>query len=161
MYCHRCGAKDQSANGYCKSCGEWLPGLNKTRNRFGGETPQQQILINLFMSVFSTVAALISAISLFITYIGSGDAKWSVYLAIAFCLCIAGWQASGFFTTLRLRKRLNSGRASIKAPGELNDDKGAPALNAADLSAFVGVTSVTENSTELLGQARSARDTQG
>jgi len=113
------------------------------------------------MSAFSTVAALISAIALFITYIGSGDAKWSVYLAAAFCLCIAGWQASSFFTTLRLRKRLNSGRASIKAPGELNDDKGAPALNAADLSAFVGVTSVTENSTELLGQARSTRDTHG
>ena len=159
MYCHKCGAANQTANAYCKSCGEWLRIINKTRNRFGDETPPQQLLVSLFMSVFSTLAALISAIALYITYIGSGDARWSVYLASAFCLCIAGWQASSFFTTLRLRKRLNSNRASAAAPAELTEPKSAPALNAADLSAFVEVTSVTENSTELLGHIRS-RDTQ-
>jgi uncharacterized membrane protein YvbJ len=89
MYCHKCGAANQTANAYCKSCGEWLRIINKTRNRFGDETPPQQLLVSLFMSVFSTLAALISAIALYITYIGSGDAKWSVYLATAFCLCTA------------------------------------------------------------------------
>src|SRR5262245_2473234 len=160
MYCHKCGARNQTANAYCKSCGEWLPDLTKARNRFGGETPQQQILINLFMSAFSTVAALISAIALYITYIGSGDAKWSVYLAAAFCVCIAGWQASSFFITLRLRNRLKSGRESVAQPAELNKPRSAPALNAADLSSFVNMASVTENSTELLDHIKSSRDTQ-
>jgi hypothetical protein len=113
------------------------------------------------MNVLSTLAALISAIALYVSYIGSGDAKFSVYLAAGFCLCIAGWQASSFFTTLRLRKRLNSGRmVTTTTPAELNETKNAPALNAADRTAFVGVTSVTENSTELLEQVRSSRDTQ-
>ena len=48
------------------------------------------------MSALSTIAALFSAIALYATYVGAGDAKWSVYVAAAFCLCIAGWQTSSF-----------------------------------------------------------------
>ena len=59
MYCHKCGAANQSANAYCKSCGEWLPNLNaKTQRTFGGDTPQQIVTTNLFMSAISTLAAL-------------------------------------------------------------------------------------------------------
>lgn len=58
MYCHTCGSPNQSAKAYCKSCGEWLPDLNaKTRHTFGGETPQQIVTTNLFMSAISTLAA--------------------------------------------------------------------------------------------------------
>jgi hypothetical protein len=162
MYCPKCGAGNQNAKAYCKSCGEWLPDLNaRTRSTFGGETPQQQILTSLFMSALSTLAALFSAIALYITYLGSGEAKWSVYLAAAFCLCIAGWQASSFFVTLRLRRRLQNSRERFVTPQELNEPKNASALNAGDLSAFVGVTSVTENSTELLNHVQTRkRDTQ-
>jgi hypothetical protein len=162
MYCHKCGSSNQSAKAYCKSCGEWLPDLNaKTRNTFGGETPQQIVFTNLFMSALSTVAALFSAFALYITYLGSGDAKWSIYIAGAFCVCIAGWQASSFFATLRLRQRLKHSRDGLASPSELREMKSAPALNPGDRSAFVGVTSVTENSTELLEQVRRPnRDTQ-
>jgi hypothetical protein len=162
MYCPACGAGSQTPKAYCKSCGEWLPNLNpKTRNTFGGETPQQIITTNLFMSAVSTLAALFSGIALYVTYLPGGDAKWSVYLAGAFCLCIAGWQASSFFVTLRLRQRLKNSREGLATPAQLSQPKGTPALNAGDLSAFVGVTSVTENSTELLEHIRSPkRDTQ-
>lgn len=161
MYCHKCGAANQSAKAYCKSCGEWLPNLNaKTRHTFGGETPQQIVSTNLFMSAISTLAALFSGLALYITYLGTDDAKWSVYIAGAFCLCIAGWQASSFFATLRLRQRLKHGREATPSPAELSERKTAPALNAGDMSSFVGVTSVTENSTELLEDVlRRKRDT--
>ncbi len=162
MYCHKCGSPNQSAKAYCKSCGEWLPDLNaKTRNTFGGETPQQIVFTNLFMSALSTLAALFSAFALYITYLGSGDAKWSIYIAGAFCLCIAGWQASSFFATLRLRQRLKHSRDGLASPSELREMKSAPALNPGDRNGFVGVTSVTENSTELLEHVRRPkRDTQ-
>ena len=118
MYCHKCGAGNQTAKAYCKSCGEWLPDLNaQTRNTFGGETPQQIVSTNLFMSAISTLAALFSGLALYITYLPGGDAKWSVYIAGAFCLCIAGWQASSFFVTLRLRQRLKNNRAGIVRQG--------------------------------------------
>ena len=161
MYCPKCGAPGQSAKAYCKSCGEWLPNLDaKTQKTFGGDTPQQILFTNLFMSAITTLAALFSGLALYITYLGESDAKWSVYLAGAFCICIACWQASTFFITLRLRQRLKNSRESL-APPELSDAKRAPALNAADMSAFVGVKSVTENSTELLNHVKSRkRDTQ-
>ena len=159
MYCPKCGASKQTPKAYCKSCGEWLPDLDtKTRNTFGGETPQQIVSTNLFMSAISTLAALFSGLALYITYLPSGDARGAVYLAGAFCLCIAGWQGSSFFITLRLRQRLNHSRAT---PAELTDSGSTPALNAGDMSAFVNVTSVTENSTDLLDHVRSRkRDTQ-
>jgi hypothetical protein len=162
MYCPKCGSPNQSAKAYCKSCGEWLPDLNvKTRNTFGGETPQQIVFTNLFMSAISTLAALFSAFALYITYLGSGDAKWSIYIAGAFCVCIAGWQASSFFATLRLRQRLKHSRDRLASPSELREMKSAPALNPGDRNGFVGVTSVTENSTELLEHVRRPkRDTQ-
>jgi len=160
MYCPKCGARNQAAKAYCKSCGEWLPDLNaKTRNGFGGETPQQIVSTSLFMSAITMLAALFSAIALYLTYLGNGDAKWSVYVAAAFCVCIAGWQASSFFVTLRLRQRLKHNRENV--PAELSEPKRARVLNEGDRSAFVDVTSVTENSTSLLDQVRSRkRDTQ-
>ena len=162
MYCPQCGAANQNAKAYCKSCGEWLPDLkSRTRSTFGGDTPQQQIFTSLFMSALSTLAALLSAIALYITYLGSGDAKWSVYLAAGFCLCIAGWQASSFFVTLRLRQRLKHSRDSVAMQAKLSESKSNGALNAGDFSSLVDVTSVTENSTDLLDHVRSAkRDTQ-
>ena len=162
MYCHKCGARNQTAKAYCKSCGEWLPDLKaRTRNTFGGDTPQQIILNNLFMSAISTLAALVSALALYITYLGTPDAKWSVYLAGAFCICIAAWQASSFFATLRLRQRLKQNRKGFANQPELNEPKTTRGLNAGDMSSFVGVTSVTENSTELLDHVPSPkRDTQ-
>jgi len=70
MYCHKSGAGNQTAKAYCKSCGEWLPDLNaRTRNTFGGETPQQIVSTNLFMSAISTLAALYSGLALYITYL--------------------------------------------------------------------------------------------
>ena len=113
------------------------------------------------MSAISTLAALFSEIALYITYLGTNDAKWSVYVAAAFCVCIAGWQASSFFVTLRLRQRLKHNRESLNMPAELSEPQRARALNEGDLSAFVNVTSVTENSTDLLDHVRSQeRDTQ-
>jgi hypothetical protein len=161
MYCHKCGASNQTVKAYCKSCGEWLPDLSsKTRHTFGGDTPQQMIFTSLFMSAITTLAALFSAFALYITYLPGGDAKWSVYWAAAFCICIAAWQASSFFITLRLRQRLKRSREGLATPVELSERKTAPALNAGDLSAFVGATTVTENSTELLDHIPSQqRDT--
>jgi len=150
MYCSNCGAEAQLANAFCKRCGEWLPDMKaKSRVAFGGETPQQNIATGLFMSAMSAVAALISAIALYATYLGSGDAKWSVYLAAAFCLCIAGWQASSFAVTMKLRKRMKKSR-EVSSTSQLTGDNTPPALKAGDFSAFVNTPTVTENTTELL-----------
>jgi hypothetical protein len=60
-----------------------------------------------------------------------------------------------------LRQRLKNSREGFVKQTEVREGKTAPALNAGDMSSFVGVTSVTEDSTELLEHVRSRkRDTQ-
>jgi hypothetical protein len=102
------------------------------------------------MSALSAIVALFSAIALYATYLGTDEAKWSIYLAAAFCLCIAGWQASSFVVGLKLRRRLNRARADVQIDLQLNEATAAPALPPADMTNFVRAQSVTENTTELL-----------
>jgi hypothetical protein len=154
MFCPSCGADNQTVKAYCKRCGEWLPEFKRRSSAFGGETPQQNVFTNLFMSALSAVVALFSAIALYATYLGTDQAKWSIYLAAAFCLCIAGWQASSFVVGLKLRNRLNRARESVKTDSQLEQAPVATALPAADMSNFVGAQSVTENTTELLQPVR-------
>ena len=151
MFCPNCGADNQTAKAYCKRCGEWLPEFKRrSSGAFGGDTPQQNVFTNLFMSALSTVVALFLAIALYATYLGTNEAKWSIYLAAAFCLCIAGWQASSFVVGLKLRSRLNRARESVEPASQLEEVRDATALPPADMSNFVRAPSVTENTTELL-----------
>ena len=159
MYCPNCGAGHQTADSYCKRCGQWLRDFkSRASMQFGGETPQQNIFTGLFMSALSAVAALISAIALYFTYLGSGDAKWSVYLAAAFCLCIAGWQASSFAVTMKLRRRLKKSREASLSTTALTGKKTSPALESGESTPFISVTAVTERTTELLEPVRNQAD---
>lgn len=158
MFCPICGADNQTPRGYCKKCGEWLPDVKKRGHTFGAETPQQIVLTNLFMSALSAVVALFSGIALYATYLGTDDAKWSVYIAGAFCLCIAGWQFSSFFIGLRLRQRLKKAQANPKSESSLKQARTSPALQAADTSNFVKAQSVTENTTERLQRVDRRQD---
>jgi hypothetical protein len=68
MFCPICGADSQRPKAYCRRCGEWLPDIKgRTGIAFGGETPQQNVFTGLFINALSTLAALFSAIALYIT----------------------------------------------------------------------------------------------
>lgn len=150
MFCPSCGADNQTAKTYCKRCGEWLPDFKRRSSAFGGESPQQNVFTNLFLSALSAVVALFSAIALYATYLGTDQAKWSIYLAAGFCLCIAGWQASSFVVGLKLRNRLNRAREGVRTASQLEQSTVATGLPPADMSNVVRARSVTENTTELL-----------
>lgn len=150
MFCPGCGADGQTATAYCKRCGDWLPEFKRRSNAFGGDTPQQNVFTGLFMSALSAVVALFSAIALYATYLGTDEAKWSIYVAAAFCLCIAGWQVSSFVVGLKLRRRRNRARAGLETYSQIKRATPSPALPPADMSNFVRAQSVTENTTELL-----------
>src|SRR5262245_29274387 len=157
MFCPMCGADSQSPKAYCRRCGEWLPDIRGRGGiAFGGETPQQNVFTGLFINALSAFAALFSAIALYVTYLGSGEAKWSIYVAAAACLCIAGWQASSFIVGFKLRQRLKRlGEASA-----LEERRPPPALGEPDLNSFVPASSITENTTEFLKEPAKERTTQ-
>lgn len=157
LFCPVCGIEGQHANSYCKRCGEWLPNFKRrSRGTFGGETPQQNVFINIFMGTLSAAVALFSAIALYATYLGTNEAKWSVYVAAAFCLCIAGWQASSLIASVKLARRLRKGRETV-APTQMKPEKEPAALHPADMSSFVNVSSVAEGTTDLLESKRSVQ----
>lgn len=161
MFCPHCGADNQTVQAYCKRCGQWLPKMTaRSRGSFGGDTPQQNILTGLFMNVSSAIFALISAIALYATYLGTDEAKWSIYLAACFCLCIAAWQVSSFFVGLKLRRRLNRAHAAVESDSQLKAGASSPGLPEADTSNFINPQSVTENTTELLSVRRSTKTEQ-
>jgi hypothetical protein len=149
MFCSNCGAGEQSADAYCKRCGEWIYDAKSLKKR-SSATPEDKMKTILVFDAISAVFALLSSIALYANHLGKPGVNWSVYVAAAFCLSISVYQTINFFYLLQLRRRLKRGRADAgNVPGEIANNE-RPALNAADTKDFVNVRSVTENTTELL-----------
>jgi len=106
------------------------------------------------MLVFSGVNALfalIAAISLYATYLGRPEAKWSVYVAAAFCMVIAVHQTISFFFNLDLRRKFKLDRAPRR---EIESKPDYVALSPSpDTGDLVQAPSVTETTTQLLETA--------
>lgn len=107
MFCPKCGTADQTENSYCRNCGEFLPDLTKKANlAFGGNTPEEQIRINLFLNLLSAIVSIILTISLYWTFgFKSSDVLPIIYIVAAFLLAMSGWQFSTFIIGLKLKKK--------------------------------------------------------
>ncbi|HEU4387440.1 MAG TPA: hypothetical protein VFV34_06560 [Blastocatellia bacterium] len=142
MYCPTCGAADQSASSYCRKCGEWL--ADRT-GRGRKHTPGDKLKAISVFSGLNSLFSLVSAIILYATYLGTPAAKWSIYVAGAFCTVIAVHQAISFAFALSLiirdrRRRIEPGYQQVAdVTGQLESG-----------SQFTGLPSVTEKTTELL-----------
>jgi hypothetical protein len=110
MFCSSCGAADQKPNAYCRRCGQWLIDPDSPR-RHSSHTPAERMKAMLVFSGVNALFALIAAISLYATYLGRPEARWSVYVAAAFCLVIAVHQTISFFFNLDLRRKFKLDRA--------------------------------------------------
>lgn len=137
MFCPQCGASDQQSKSYCRRCGEWLAEAS-TR-------PEQRMKVMMVFNGLNSVMALLSAIILYATYLGTPDAKWSIYVAAACCSVIAVHQAISFGFALDLR--LRPGRRK-----ELPSDPSGQ-LESRDTRQILNVPSVTENTTEIFEEA--------
>lgn len=160
MFCSHCGAGSQRPDAYCTRCGQWLPDPNlPASRRRHSKTPAEKMSMMLTFSAINAALALFSAIALYATYLGREDARWSIYVAAAFCTVIAVHQTISLVLNLQLRSRLARGRA--QPPATLAAPTAVPAahaLGAADEGPFNDVRSVTENTTELLvGVPRAGR----
>ena len=98
----------------------------------------------------SALLALFSAIALYATYLNTPEAKWSVYVAGACCLVIAIHQMISLAFALELKLRLKRGQTDARQVIASEADDSVAALGSGETTQFVGVESVTENTTELL-----------
>jgi hypothetical protein len=149
MFCPNCGAADQRPNAYCKRCGEWLADKRSLSGR-GASKPEERMTAMIVLNGLSALLALFSAIALYATYLGTPEAKWSVYVAGAFCFVIAIHQIVSFAYALELKLRLKRGHT---VPGQAlgSEAEGSvAALGSGETIRFVDARNVTENTTELL-----------
>jgi hypothetical protein len=149
MFCPNCGAADQNSNAYCRRCGEWLADPKSTRSH-GAKTPEDRMKTILVFSGLNAVFALVSAIALYATYLGTPEAKWSVYLAGAFSLVIAVHQTVSFSFAFQLMQKLKRGRAGTGRSLESKAEGDPVLLGSAETAPIINAPSVTENTTDLL-----------
>ncbi|HYM01050.1 MAG TPA: hypothetical protein VEZ90_18975 [Blastocatellia bacterium] len=157
MFCPECGAADQRVDSYCRKCGQWLAD-HKSLRTHRARTPDHILKDIMVFSGVNALLALTSAIVLYATYLGSKDAKWSVYVAAALSLVISIHQTVSFFFNLQLRRRFSrqrqvedvtAGRDSVQ------ENILMPASSAGDL---ISQASITERTTELLEPAPLVRE---
>jgi len=138
MFCSNCGAHDQTAKSYCRHCGKWI----------GKAPPEERLTVMIVFNALSAIFGATAAIALFATYFGTPVAKWSIYVAFTFCVIISVYQTLSFVFALNMRQRLKQGQER-DSPDTIKSNN-VRALPEADLSSNIPVSSVTENTTELL-----------
>jgi len=156
MFCPNCGKSEQSLNTYCRQCGEFLPD-NKDRNRkfsMGGNTPEEQIRVNLILNFLSGAVSFILAVLLYATFWNKSGTSQIIYLVAAFLLAMCGWQFSTFRVGLKLRRTFEKRKTNDENAARVEKNVFQPAktkdlLPEADFS-NVAPTSITENTTKTL-----------
>jgi len=152
MFCSKCGAADQSADSYCKRCGEWLPDttrLGRRRGRIRARTPEQRHQKMRIIEAMSALAALSSAVIILAVLAGKID-RPALVMAADLCFLTAILQAINFAIGYSLQKRLRQGHDENDRSGILEAKADRPQLNQADTRNLVQPSSVTESTTELL-----------
>jgi uncharacterized membrane protein YuzA (DUF378 family) len=152
MFCPKCGKGDQSADSYCRSCGDFLIGPaqhTSLMNRLLGITnPEKQVKFTLTIDL---VTAIVSGFLLFFL-MGYFDAVHDktgattppiVYLVYIFLGLVSAWQMLSFTVGTTYRKKLNAAKRTL-------DQTGArPSLPEADERNVVA-NSITEQTTRTL-----------
>jgi hypothetical protein len=156
MFCPNCGKAEQKESSYCRACGEFIPDLSgRNKTAFGGSTPEEQIKMNLTLSLMSAIVSAILAIALYTTYFRRPDTPLIIYIVAAFLLTICAWQASTFSINLKLKKHFKKRRPTDDAEtvqpaqNQFQAAKTKELLPEADLTDAIPA-SVMENTTRKL-----------
>ena len=149
MFCPHCGVNRQSADSYyCTRCGGELPHGKTLARRI---TPEQSMNMLLVFDLLTVMLGLFSAVALCVTYLWSGGAKWSIYVAVASTLVIAAYQGTSLFIGLNLRRRFKRACTAAARPAvEPQGAQSAPLLDASERASSVGVRTISESTTERL-----------
>jgi uncharacterized membrane protein YuzA (DUF378 family) len=152
MFCPKCGKGDQSADSYCRSCGDFLIGPaqhTSLMNRLLGITnPEKQVKFTLTIDL---VTAIVSGFLLFFL-MGYFDAVHDktgattppiVYLVYIFLGLVSAWQMLSFTVGTTYRKKLNAAKRT------LDQTDARPPLPEADERNVVA-NSITEQTTRTL-----------
>ena len=160
MFCPNCGKAEQTLNTYCRQCGEFLPDHNDRKKNFtmGGNTPEEQIRVNLILNFLSGTVSFILAILLYAVFWNKPETSPVIYLVAAFLLAMCGWQFSTFRVGLKLKKTFDRRKSGDEIENTMQAEKNVfqsvktkDLLPEADFTDIVPRT-VTENTTKHLSE---------
>ena len=151
MFCPKCGADAQSAESYCKRCGEWLPDIDAlVRPRlFRRWTREQKIRKMRVLEAVSAGLSLTSAAIILAVLSGNSDTH-ILFVSFLCCLLIAIYQMVNFYLGHKLQQKVDQSRAEGIEEIEAQAEKRVGVLGSAGATPFVGRHSVVEKTTELL-----------
>lgn len=151
MFCPKCGKGEQTANSFCRQCGEWLPDMNSVNRRgIAKMSPAKSAKLMLIFSIMCAALALAMAIILGATF-GGGKDKMIPPIAVVFVfsILIAAWQIVNSVVGFQLYQHFKRGKNNSSETNELAAPATPNALTAADTNQFIR-PSVVEHTTERL-----------
>ena len=150
MFCPKCGTDGQSAESYCKRCGEWLPDLDATRRPglFRKRTREEKILKMRILEAVSAGLSLAAA-AIITSVLVTGTNLQLLSLAVMCCVVVAAYQIINFYLGHTLQQRIDQSRSGVHDEIQ-GTEEAFGRLNAADTTPFINRASVVENTTELL-----------
>lgn len=117
-------------------------------------TLMQSVNMLLVFDLLSVVLGLFSAVALYVTYLRTSRAEWSIYVAFVSSLIVAAYQATSFAIELNLRRRFKRSSAANCAADELDASPNVPPLDASETPSLVNAQSVSESTTKRLDLLR-------
>jgi hypothetical protein len=150
IYCPKCGADGQNVEAYCKRCGEWLPdiealsrpGLLKKLSR------EEKIRKMRLLEIISAGLSLIS-VAVILTVLAGQNDKQFLFLAVICCSLVAVYQLVNFYLGSKLQPKV-PGEAEKRSAIEAGAEGDVRRLGVVDKNQIVEMSSVVENTTELL-----------
>ena len=151
MFCPKCGADAQSADSYCKRCGEWLPDIDALARPglFRKWTREQKIRKMRILEAISAGLSLTSA-AIIISFLAGGAETQLLVLAVFCCFIVAAYQVVNFYLGRKLQQRVEQSRIERADEMKAGGDERVRALSAGDATPFAGGHSVVEGTTKLL-----------
>jgi len=151
MFCPKCGADAQSADSYCKRCGEWLPDIDALARPmlFRKWTREQKIRKMRILEAISAGLSLTSA-AIIISFLRGGAETQLLILAVFCCFIVAAYQVVNFYLGHKLQQRVEQSRAGSTGEIKTGAEEGVRELSTGDATQFVGGHSVVEGTTKLL-----------
>ena len=146
MFCPECGAADQSANAYCKRCGQWLA---DQKSRQKAHTPEKQVRTMMVFNGISAVFGMAAGIALYAS-VGKPSAKAVMLVAATFCGVIAVHQTISCMLALGLMLRLKTARGDPKQLNKSDLEPTLPSMAEAANTESLNIRNLKENTTELL-----------
>ena len=147
MFCPKCGAADQSAESYCKRCGDWVPDVDAlTRpGLFRKRTREEKLRKIRVLEMVSAGLSLTSAAIIAAVLVGNDTQL--LFLAFLCSLFVALYQGVNFYLGRNLQQKINQSRVKEM---RTSPESRVGALNSGEATDFVNNISVVENTTKRL-----------